>query len=90
MAAAAGKAAKTALKSNLNMHRRLAASILKCGETKIWFDPTQLRVIQGARTREDVRSLIEEKLVQKIVGPRIKQHDVRVLKMRDRENRQGR
>ena len=40
--------------------RRLAASLLKCGINRVWFDPERAEDIQNAISREDVRGLIEE------------------------------
>jgi len=45
--------------------RRLAADILRVGEGRVRIDPTNLSEVQGALTREDVRSLIEKGMVSK-------------------------
>ncbi len=44
----------------LNVQRRLAAQILKCGVNRIRFDPERLDDIEQAITKSDVRSLIGE------------------------------
>ena len=33
--------------------RRIAASILKCGVNRVWFDPERLTDIENAISRED-------------------------------------
>ena len=42
----------------LDVQRRLAAQILKCGENRIRFDPDSLEDIKEAITKTDIRSLI--------------------------------
>ena len=42
----------------LDVQRRLAAKILKCGKNRIRFDPDRLEDIKEAITKTDVRSLI--------------------------------
>ena len=42
----------------LDVQRRLAAQILKCGEHRVKFDPENLADIKEAITKQDVRSLI--------------------------------
>lgn len=44
----------------LNVQRRLAAQILKCGENRVRFDPDRLEDIKEAITKTDIRSLIGE------------------------------
>jgi len=45
--------------------RRMAATILKVGESRIWIDPTRAEDIQSAITRDDVRRLIEEGAIER-------------------------
>jgi len=40
--------------------RRMAAAILKVGESRIWIDPGRIEDVESAITREDVRRLISE------------------------------
>jgi large subunit ribosomal protein L19e len=40
--------------------RRIAASILKCGVNRVWFDPERLTDIENAISREDLRGLITD------------------------------
>ncbi len=48
---------------NLRLQRRLAAEILKVGEDRVWIDPTKIEEVEGAITREDVRALIEQGII---------------------------
>lgn len=37
---------------NLTFQKRMAMAILKCGQRKVWLDPTKKPVIEEARTRK--------------------------------------
>ncbi len=50
---------------DLSFQRRLAASVLKCGENRVWFDPTALEDIATAATKDDIRELIEQGVVKR-------------------------
>lgn len=50
---------------NLSTKRRMAASILKVGEGRVWFDPEELEGIEEAVTRADIRGLINDGAIQK-------------------------
>ena len=50
---------------NLTPQKRMAAEILKCGENRIYFDPYLIEDISLAITREDVRNLIKQGVIQK-------------------------
>lgn len=45
--------------------KRMAASILGVGETKVWIDSTQMAKANEAMTRDDVRNLIGQRIVKK-------------------------
>ena len=49
----------------LDVQRRLAAQILKCGKNRIRFDPDRLEDIKEAITKTDVRSLINNGAISK-------------------------
>ena len=49
----------------LDVQRRLAAQILKCGENRIKFDPGSLDEINEAITKSDIRSLINKGIISK-------------------------
>ena len=50
---------------NLSAQRRMAAEILKCGENRVYFDPYLSEEIAMAITREDIRNLVKEGIIQK-------------------------
>jgi large subunit ribosomal protein L19e len=50
---------------NLNAQKRMAAEVLKCGETRVYFDPYMIDEIAMAITRQDIRNLIKEGVIQK-------------------------
>src|SRR3989338_6279510 len=49
----------------LNVQKRLAAQILKCGRNRVRFDPDRLEDIKEAITKTDIRSLIGEGVISK-------------------------
>jgi len=51
--------------ADLANQKRLAASILKVGVTRVWMDPERLEDIATAITREDLRKLVEEGVVKR-------------------------
>ncbi|HVP24852.1 MAG TPA: 50S ribosomal protein L19e [Methanomicrobiales archaeon] len=50
--------------SNLSNQKRLAASVLGCGVNRIWFDPGRAADVEGAISRDDLRTLITEGVVR--------------------------
>jgi large subunit ribosomal protein L19e len=50
---------------SLKAQKRMAAEILKCGENRVYFDPYLTEDIKMAITREDIRNLIKEGIIQK-------------------------
>ncbi len=50
---------------NLTAQRRMASEILKCGKNRVYFDPYLVEDIKMAITREDIRNLIKEGVIQK-------------------------
>jgi large subunit ribosomal protein L19e len=49
----------------LSTQRRLAADVMKCGETRVWLDPDFEDEISLAITRDDIRRLVDEGVIQK-------------------------
>jgi len=45
---------------SLKTQRRLAAQILKVGESRIWIDPERIADVEAAITREEIKKLIHE------------------------------
>lgn len=46
--------------TDITSQRRIAASLLKCGVNRVWFDPERITDVKNAISREDVRGLIGE------------------------------
>jgi large subunit ribosomal protein L19e len=46
--------------TDISSQRRIAASILGCGQHRVRFDPERLSDIKNAISREDLRGLVEE------------------------------
>lgn len=52
--------------AKLELQKRLAAELMKCGETRVRFDPERIDEISEAITREDVKRLIEDGAIYKV------------------------
>merc|ERR1711918_15841 len=50
---------------SLKLQKRLAASVLKCGQRKIWLDPNEVNEISLANSRLNIRKLAKDGLVIK-------------------------
>jgi len=50
--------------TDLSAQKRLAADILDVGKNKLWFDPEEQGEIADAITREDVRELVDQGIIQ--------------------------
>ncbi|MEM0349431.1 MAG: 50S ribosomal protein L19e [Candidatus Caldarchaeum sp.] len=50
----------------LEMQKRLAADLLKCGVSRVRFDPERLEDIESAITRDEIRGLINEGAIYKV------------------------
>merc|ERR1712224_642784 len=49
----------------LKLQKRLATSVLKCGQRKIWLDPNEVNEISMANSRLNIRKLAKDGLVIK-------------------------
>lgn len=72
-----------------NTIRRLAASIMGIGESKIRFRPDQLSRINEALTRDDVRGLVEEGLIYAIPRRGVSRAGARARTLARRKGRQS-
>jgi large subunit ribosomal protein L19e len=64
---------------SLKSQRRLAAEILKVGETRVWIDPERIDYVETAITREEIRKLIHEKVVKSLPQTGVSRARARVL-----------
>lgn len=69
------------------MQKRLAASVLKCGERKIWLDPNEINEISLANSRRNVAKLHRDGLI--IKKPTVVHSRARVT-LRNEAKRKGR
>merc|ERR1739848_774723 len=56
---------KSVVMVSLKLQKRLAASVLKCGQRKIWLDPNEVNEISMANSRLNIRKLAKDGLVIK-------------------------
>ena len=72
---------------SLKLQKRLAASVLKCGQRKIWLDPNEINEISLANSRRNVARLHRDGLIIKkptVVHSRARVH------LRNEAKRKGR
>ena len=50
--------------TDLSLQKRLAAEVLGVGVSRIWIDPSRVEDVVDAITREDIRRLIKEGVIQ--------------------------
>lgn len=70
---------------SLESQRRLAAEILKIGQNRVWLDPERLDDVEIAITREEIRKLIHEKVIQPRPEKGISRSRARVLHMKKKK-----
>lgn len=64
---------------SLRSQRRMAAEILKVGETRVWIDPERVEDVEIAITRQDIRRLIHEKVIRRIPEKGVSRARARIL-----------
>lgn len=67
--------------------RRIAAKLLNCGESKIWFDSTQGAKVKEAITTEDVKALIKSAVIKKKHENAHSRGTARILQAQKRKGR---
>merc|ERR1712167_548507 len=72
---------------SLNLQKRLAASVLKCGQRKIWLDPNEVNEISMANSRQNIRKLVKDGFV---IKKPVKIHSRARVNLRDAAKRKGR
>jgi len=72
---------------SLKLQKRLAASVLKCGQRKIWLDPNEINEISLANSRRNVAKLHRDGLI--IKKPTVVHSRARVT-LRNEAKRKGR
>lgn len=51
---------------DLSNQRRMAATLLKCGEGRVWIDPSRQEDLADAVTRRDIRGAIRAGVIQRL------------------------
>src|SRR5579863_10150386 len=51
---------------DLANQRRLAAAILKCGEGRVWIDPSSQEELADAVTRADIRTAVKGRVIRRL------------------------
>ncbi|MCS7136231.1 MAG: 50S ribosomal protein L19e [Nitrososphaerota archaeon] len=69
---------------SLTLQKRLAAELLKCGESRVRFDKERLDEIEAAISREEIKRLIEDGAIYKI-----QEKGVSRGRLRERKKRKG-
>ena len=50
---------------SLRLQKRLASSVLKCGQRKVWLDPNEINEISMANSRQNIRKLVKDGFIFK-------------------------
>ncbi|KAM0277300.1 hypothetical protein ACHAQH_005891 [Verticillium albo-atrum] len=53
----------TTIRQDSIQDKRLAASVIGCGERKIWLDPNEVSEISNANSRQSIRKLVSDGLI---------------------------
>ena len=73
--------------TNLRSQRRLASQILGIGQNRVWIDPARVEDVDGAITREEVRKLIHEKIIQMLPEKGVSRARAKTLLEKKRKGR---
>ncbi|MEM3442668.1 MAG: 50S ribosomal protein L19e [Candidatus Bathyarchaeia archaeon] len=73
--------------TNLKSQRRLASKILKVGEKRVWIDPKRTDEAEAAITREDIRKLIHEGVIQPLPEKGISRARARITREKKKKGR---
>lgn len=72
---------------SLKSQRRLAAKILKVGESRVWIDPDRVSDVETAITREEIRKLIHEGVIKSVPKKGISRARAQELKEKKKKGR---
>lgn len=73
--------------TDLKSQRRLAAKILKVGQSRVWIDPERIDYAESAITREEIKKLIHEGVIKPLPEKGVSRSRARILR---RKKKQGR
>jgi len=72
----------------MNLQKKLAAKVLKCGVNRVWVNPENEKVKQ-AITRRDIRRFIKEGIIKKIPAKKTSKKVKRKVKQQKTGSRKG-
>lgn len=72
---------------SLKSQRRLAAQILKIGQNRVWIDPERIDDVEAAITREEIRKLVHEGVIQPLPEKGVSRARARVLHEKKKKGR---
>jgi large subunit ribosomal protein L19e len=75
--------------TDLSGQRRLAAQILKIGQNRVWIDPERMDDVEGAITREEVRKLIHEKVINSLPEKGVSRSRAKIIREKKRKGRRS-
>ncbi|MGB9676665.1 MAG: 50S ribosomal protein L19e, partial [Candidatus Bathyarchaeales archaeon] len=73
--------------TQLKSQKRLAAKILKIGESRVWIDPERTEDVEAAITREEIRKLIHEGVIKPIPEKGVSRARARILHEKKKRGR---
>ncbi|MDD4878595.1 MAG: 50S ribosomal protein L19e [Candidatus Nanoarchaeia archaeon] len=73
---------------NLTNKKRMAARLLKVGESRVWFDPERLSEIKEAITKADIRRLIQDYAIQAKPATGVSRFRAKKIAVQKRKGRQ--
>ncbi len=71
--------------TDLSSQRRLAAQLLKAGQNRVWIDPEKVDEVEAAITREEIRKLIHEGVIQSLPKKGVSLGRARILHKKKRK-----
>lgn len=74
---------------SIRSQRRMAAEILKVGESRVWMDPEDTDAISSAITRTEIRKLIHEGAIRPLPKTGISRGRARTLKSKKKAGRRA-
>jgi len=75
--------------TDLSSQRRLASQILKIGQNRVWIDPERMDDVEGAITREEVRKLIHEKVINSLPEKGVSRSRAKIIREKKRKGRRS-
>jgi large subunit ribosomal protein L19e len=75
--------------TDLSGQRRLAAQILKIGKNRVWINPERMDDVEGAITREEVRKLIHEKIIDSLPQKGVSRARAKVIRVKKLKGRRS-